>query len=477
MPTPDPAAKRSTSRSSVVAWSARASPRRCRQRGARAADRERRPSPAPSSRASMSAPPRWAMPAAASSTALGVWEAIAPEAGVIRRSMSRMPAASASRGWRRASRASRRSATWCPTGCSARRCGSASQRAPELTLRVPAQLSELAIDAAGVRLAGERAGERPRALPGAPRGRRRRGALAGARRGRHRRATWRTTTQVAMVANVATDQPHADRAFERFTPSGPLARAAARRWRATRSSGPARPEHAGACSPSGTPRYPGRAAERLRLARRALHARGASRRLSAEAHAGRGRRGHAHRADRQRRAGPAPGRGAGLQPRAARCGGAGRGDGTGAGGGRLRPSCCSASPAWRARTARGVIRFTDALVKLFGERAARRRRCCATSGCCCSTWPRRPRARWPASALGFGGPERRAWRAGCRCAHDWTLRVVGGGPVGACAAALLARAVGLEVALLEPHPPGPARSAMRRWNRGSSPCRAPASGC
>ncbi len=34
------------------------------------------------------------------------------------------------------------------------------------------------------------------------------------------------------------------------------------------------------------------------------------------------------------------------------------------------------------------------------------------------------------------------------------VAVVGGGPVGACAAALLQRG-GLEVALLEPHPPAP----------------------
>ncbi len=95
-------------------------------------------------------------------------------------------------------------------------------RAPELTLRVPAQLTDLAIDAAGVRLALSAPGNAPELF---------RARLVVAADGAHSQvraaagigAEVEDYGQVALVANVATDQPHADRAFERFTPSGPLA--------------------------------------------------------------------------------------------------------------------------------------------------------------------------------------------------------------------------------------------------------------
>src|SRR5215472_3377690 len=86
--------------------------------------------------------------------------------------------------------------------------------------------------------------------------------------------------------------------------------------------------------------------------------------------------------------------------------------------------------------------------------------CCATSDSCSSISARPPRARSPASASASAG-RRRAWRAGCRCAmREFDVAIVGGGPVGACAAALLARGSGassggLSVALIEPHAPQP----------------------
>ena len=87
---------------------------------------------------------------------------------------------------------------------------------------MPAQLSELAIDAAGVRLGVSAPGSAPELVQA---------RLVVAADGAHSQvraaagigAAVEDYAQVALVANVATDQPHADRAFERFTPSGPLA--------------------------------------------------------------------------------------------------------------------------------------------------------------------------------------------------------------------------------------------------------------
>ncbi len=154
--------------------------------------------------------------------ALGVWEAIAPAAGVIRS----IHVSDAGRfGFARLAAREQGieafgyvvpnrvlgAALWARLG-----------RASELTLRVPAELSELTIDAAGVRLGVRSAGAAPehfqaRLVVAAD------GAHSQVRAAAGIGAEVEDYAQVALVANVATDEPHADRAFERFTPSGPLA--------------------------------------------------------------------------------------------------------------------------------------------------------------------------------------------------------------------------------------------------------------
>jgi 2-octaprenyl-6-methoxyphenol hydroxylase len=154
--------------------------------------------------------------------ALGVWEAIAPAAGVIRS----IHVSDAGRfGFARLAAREQGieafgyvvpnrvlgAALWARLG-----------RASELTLRVPAELSELTIDAAGVRLGVRAPGAAPehfqaRLVVAAD------GAHSQVRAAAGIGAEVEDYAQVALVANVATDEPHADRAFERFTPSGPLA--------------------------------------------------------------------------------------------------------------------------------------------------------------------------------------------------------------------------------------------------------------
>ncbi len=94
--------------------------------------------------------------------------------------------------------------------------------APELTLRVPASLTQLQIDSAGAALTVAGAAGAPelfsaRLVVAAD------GAHSQVRAAAGIEADVEDYGQVALVANVASDEPHAGRAFERFTPAGPLA--------------------------------------------------------------------------------------------------------------------------------------------------------------------------------------------------------------------------------------------------------------
>ncbi len=94
--------------------------------------------------------------------------------------------------------------------------------APELTLRVPASLTHLKIGAGGAELsvAGAAGAEEhfsARLVVAAD------GAHSQVRAAAGIDAAVEDYGQVALVANVASDEPHAGRAFERFTPAGPLA--------------------------------------------------------------------------------------------------------------------------------------------------------------------------------------------------------------------------------------------------------------
>jgi 2-octaprenyl-6-methoxyphenol hydroxylase len=91
----------------------------------------------------------------------------------------------------------------------------------QLSLRVPARLAALDISAAGVRLEVEAGGTREdfsaRLVVAAD------GAHSQVRAAAGIEAGVADYQQVAVVANLRTDQPHGGRAFERFTPSGPIA--------------------------------------------------------------------------------------------------------------------------------------------------------------------------------------------------------------------------------------------------------------
>ena len=96
------------------------------------------------------------------------------------------------------------------------------ERAPDLTLRVPARLAGLQIGPGAVELAIEDAAGRSEAF---------RAHLVVAADGAHSQvrtaagieAAVEDYEQMAVVATVATDAPHQARAFERFTAAGPLA--------------------------------------------------------------------------------------------------------------------------------------------------------------------------------------------------------------------------------------------------------------
>lgn len=90
-----------------------------------------------------------------------------------------------------------------------------------LSLRVPARVAALEIAAAGVRLEVEAGGTTEafsaRLVVAAD------GAHSQVRAAAGIEAGVEDYQQVAVVANLSTDEPHGGRAFERFTPSGPIA--------------------------------------------------------------------------------------------------------------------------------------------------------------------------------------------------------------------------------------------------------------
>src|SRR5205807_2696405 len=100
--------------------------------------------------------------------------------------------------------------------------GTGLRGAPDLTLRGPARAEEVAINAATAELTvagedGERQRVTARLLVGAD------GADSQVRALARIGACVEDYDQVAVVGNVATDRPHRDIAYERFTRGGPLA--------------------------------------------------------------------------------------------------------------------------------------------------------------------------------------------------------------------------------------------------------------
>ncbi len=179
--------------------------------------------------------------------------------------------------------------------------------------------------------------------------------------------------QVAIVANVAADRPHAGLAYERFTAPGPLAVLPLLRWQLCGDLGLPPAARAASCLSFDEdelpaqlqPQFGWRAGRFVRAGRRGSYPLKLTRAAATV--------GDPHGADRQRCPGAAPGRRAGIQSWAARCGDACGGDCRCA---TRRCRCARAAAALR-RVARAPIaaawsRFTDGLVKLFGRHAHRR---------------------------------------------------------------------------------------------------------
>jgi 2-octaprenyl-6-methoxyphenol hydroxylase len=153
---------------------------------------------------------------------LGVWAAIAPTAGAIRT----IHVSEGGRfGFARLSAAEQGVDAF--GYVVANRCIGAAlwqqlRSAPGLTLQVPARVEELDLSAAGVRLVvvsdgGARSAVAARLVVGAD------GAQSQVRTAAGIAAGIEDYGQVAVVANVATDRPHGGTAYERFTAAGPLA--------------------------------------------------------------------------------------------------------------------------------------------------------------------------------------------------------------------------------------------------------------
>ena len=110
---------------------------------------------------------------------------------------------------------------------------------------------------------------------------------------------------------------------------------------------------------------------------------------------------------------------------------------------RPRPSCSKSSPAWRAEDRKGVTRFTDGLVKLFGSDTAGRR-----TGAQFRPVAVRPESRGQTRAVARELGLRRAHaaagsRPAARMSIDYDVAVVGAGPIGLATAILIARKAGI----------------------------------
>jgi 2-octaprenyl-6-methoxyphenol hydroxylase len=240
-------------------------------------------------------------------------------------------------------------------------------RAPGISLRVPAQISELEITPARTSFCVEDAGGRrervsSQLLVAAD------GAHSAVRAAAGIAAQVEDYQQVALVANVAADQPHQDCAYERFTAQGPLALlpladgSRALIW----ACAPERAAQLLRLPPAEyltqlQRQFGWRAGRFLRLGRRGSYPLALSRAATPT-----GVRtvviGNAAQALH-----PVAGQGFNLGLRDAAMLAevlAGSGGDAGA------PQLLADFAAWRARDRAGVVRFTDGLIRLFGSRRA-----------------------------------------------------------------------------------------------------------
>lgn len=154
--------------------------------------------------------------------ALGVWQAIAPQAAAIRT----IHVSDAGRFGFARLRAEEQGIDAFGYVVSNRVLGSVLweklSESPDITIKVPARAESIDIDEQGVRLAvvtnaGDREDVRARLVVAAD------GAHSSVRVAADIEAGVEDYDQVAIVANVSTDRPRDGTAYERFTPTGPLA--------------------------------------------------------------------------------------------------------------------------------------------------------------------------------------------------------------------------------------------------------------